>query len=575
MAPSPYAVLGVPRDATPQQIRRAYKALSLQLHPDKNPDSPTAATAFNNLTAAYDTLSQPARRAQHDRAASAAYTPRGKDDPFADADVRRAFADAVAEKMRAEAGGAGGHLAPDEGEMFESLFGRTRAGQGGGARNSGGGGGDLSGSDDPAPEDLAPWKPPDHEVDLPLTLPELFSGCVKKRRLRKQVLDPVTGSHAQVAEILTIAVRPGYRPGDKIRFAEAGDHGHGITPADVVFVISALPHPRFSLVDGSPGDLRVDVSVGLADALAGCLVRIESLAGDPIIARTTDVVTPGQVRRVRGRGMPRPAGGKEDEAGPTAADLLIHFHVVFPPALTAGEKVKIRDVFAGIDERVTAADPSPAPGVAVASAAQIDMRRTSSMFSGSAAKRSRSTHNATSSPRDSSPPHGLSASSHSPSSLLPSAAAVAAARGRAGGMSSQQRRSGIRGSGSIRSASIAAPDDANGPSSSPHRLHHHGRSRSVRGADRADRADARSSPARHTGKVPIVASDSGSSSDGRDVVRRSLSAAGSGGSGGRSAIRPGEDDDDDEILSVVGVNTMKPSKPLKKKSFFSNWMSFS
>lgn len=401
-----YEVLGVAADASPEDIRRAYKARCLSCHPDKNKNAPEAAAAFKELSQAYTTLSAAHTRAEynhqrHTRSCRSPRTPfanadmnKNDPDPFADPEFRKIFTDAVAKSCAAE-----GHPM-DSKQLFDSLFGKARA-DFIPMPQSPGPDCDTDDDDDDAevvvvdddydenndicskkhqrqksPKiETSPMKlpkAPDHEVELPLTLEELYRGCVKKRRLRKQVLDPVTSNFVERAEILTITVRPGYKPGDRIRFHEASDHSIGVTPADVVFIITQLPHHRFTL---HGQDLGVTVRIGIADALAGSLISLDLLNGDALQIRTTEVISPGHVKRIKGNGMPRPPGSAQP-----FGDLLVTFSVQFPQSLTGDEKLKVRDLFDAIEDRAAGSPP------------QVHMRRTSSMFGGSSSKRTRSSH---------------------------------------------------------------------------------------------------------------------------------------------------------------------------------------
>jgi DnaJ-class molecular chaperone len=250
-------------------------------------------------------------------------------------------------------------------------------------------------------------KAPDHEVDLPLTLEEMFCGCVKKRRLRKQVIrKPSTGESSndpsvltEAAEILTINVHPGYKPGDKIRFREASDQAPGVTPADVVFVISQIPHKRYSVM--ANGDIKVKARIGLADALAGATINLETLSGQLMQIRTTEIITPGTVKTVRGKGMPMPQSTRSNVGDEhPCRNLLVIFDVDFPKALSEDEKLKVRTLFQSFENGSLGSDSSVSSGNASGNPSVLSgdnspsMRRAASMFAGvTSPKRTRSSIN--------------------------------------------------------------------------------------------------------------------------------------------------------------------------------------
>jgi DnaJ homolog subfamily B member 4 len=326
MARDHYQVLGLSPDASPDDIRRAYRTLCLHCHPDKNQGVPNADAAFQELSDAYRTLSSAAARAEYDRMRE--YVPSSPDDPFADYAYRRHFAEALAKSVR-EAEGQ--HVDPDT--LFESLFGRARTQSAQVAPDAKQKHQEASAEDvatacttstaassttttpssrscasaaglDPGMDSATTaqagstrhdagqscnsqeWreKGPDREIELPLTLEELYAGCVKKRRLRKHVYDAQACNFVERTDLLTVTVQPGYRPGDRIRFHEASDEGIGTIPADVVYIITQLPHPRFTAV-GS--DLRLYVHVALVDALAGAVLQIETISGEVVQVRTS------------------------------------------------------------------------------------------------------------------------------------------------------------------------------------------------------------------------------------------------------------------------------------------------
>lgn len=304
-APDPYAELSIPPSASAEQIRRAYKAACLCWHPDKHPSGVARSHAearFKAIVRAYTLLSDPSSRAAHDAS-------RPTDDPFADAAYRSRFAEGFARQFARE-----GH-AVDADKLFESLFGQE----------------ERQKFDERARNWQTMEKSEDREIDLPLSLEDLYAGCIKKRRLRNT--DP------QTAVVLSIVVRPGYRPGDRVRFKDAAVED-GRRPGDVVFVLTQKPHDRFA-VDGD--HLRITMQVRLVDALAGAVVIVKGLDGKDVKVRVDDVIHPGYVHVVTGRGMPRRSS--PDQCG----DLHIAFDITFPGRVEADDRAAVRDLFARLD----------------------------------------------------------------------------------------------------------------------------------------------------------------------------------------------------------------------------------
>lgn len=312
-----YAVLGVPRDASAAAIRRAYKEKCLRVHPDKQPAGAARAAAealFKELAAAYATLSEPGLRAAHDASLGPAPS------PFADAEFQRQFAADFERKIREEGG-----VDFDGATLFDALFGERRA--------------NFKFADEPSsqPAPARREKGPDREVALPLTLAELHAGCVKRRRLHKVARSEKTGGYAKVATIMRIDIRPGYRPGDKVRFRDAGDESAERRPPDVVFIIGELPHERF---ERRGDNLHLKVAIGLEEALTGAHVAVEGIDGQTVNVVMDEVVKPGMTHTIRGAGLSR--RGAPGNRG----DLVLEFKVLFPDRLLVAEKGALRDIFA-------------------------------------------------------------------------------------------------------------------------------------------------------------------------------------------------------------------------------------
>ncbi len=154
---------------------------------------------------------------------------------------------------------------------------------------------------------------------------------------------------------MRIDIKPGYRPGDKVRFRDAGDESEERRPPDVVFVISQLSHARFTR-DGD--DLHVVVSLELAEALTGANVNVEGIDGKAVKMTLDHVVKPGSTQVVTGAGLTR--RGAPGERG----DLVVKFAVVFPERLLPSEKGMLKDVFARISAKGDVSVDAPL-GVAV------------------------------------------------------------------------------------------------------------------------------------------------------------------------------------------------------------------
>ncbi|MEA2209674.1 MAG: curved DNA-binding protein [Solirubrobacteraceae bacterium] len=266
-----YETLGVARDASTEDIRRAYRRLARENHPDVNKE-PGAEDRFKRISEAYDVLRDPDKRGRYDRLGAswraggdrsgAAGSQQGFDGNGDFGDVRVDF-------------GAG-----DFGDLFEGFFGRGRRRPGAGA--SSGEGFSMRGGD--------------QEATLELTLEEAASGG--KRRIS-------LGDGRD----FEVDVPRGVRDGQRIRLPRQGGAGAGGgEPGDLYLRVSLKPHPRFR-VDGR--DLYVDLPVAPWEAALGARVPVPTLAGSARV-NVPAGSSSGRRLRLRGQGMPAASGSPGD-----------------------------------------------------------------------------------------------------------------------------------------------------------------------------------------------------------------------------------------------------------------------
>jgi len=327
-----YEVLGVSRDAGPDEVQQAFRRLARANHPDVNKD-PGAEERFKEVNEAYQVLSDPELRKRYDR--------------FGE-DYRR-VPDDWEERVGA---GAGGVRAGPEG--FRG--GRRYSGPTGGARGYGGDfgadfgggyGGGFAGAD---LEDLlggmfggrgrgrvgrVPGA--DQEAELPLTVEEAYRGG------RRQIT--LNGPDGPRTE--TVNIPPGVTDGQRIRLAAEGGRGIGGGPAgDLYLVVRLRPHPRYR-VEGK--DIVVDLPLAPWEAALGATVPLVTPGGE------TKVVVPagsstGRRLRLRGEGMPDP--------GRRPGDLYAEVKIIVPPRLTDRERELFSELAAvsTFDPRRTGSD---------------------------------------------------------------------------------------------------------------------------------------------------------------------------------------------------------------------------
>jgi molecular chaperone DnaJ len=356
-----YEILAVDRSADGETIKKAYRKLALQYHPDRNSGSAEAEEQFKELTEAYEVLRDPDKRAAYDRYGHAGV----KGGAGAGAYGGFSFTDALEIFMR-DFGGFGG---------MEDLF-------GGRGRRSGG---------------RAVRKGPDSRVTLPLTLDEVATGVTRK--LRVEVLDPCRACHGSGAaegaapvrcttcggagevrrvqrsflgQLLSVIpcpdcggegkrierpcpacggagvergtreievkVPPGVSTGDYLTLrGEGSAGGRGGPRGDVLVVLEVEEDERF-MRDGA--DLIYELPITFSQAALGAELEVPTIGGTARV-RVAPGTQSGRLLRMRGRGLPHlQAGGRRDARG----DLIIRVHVWTPTELNAAQEALFRQL---------------------------------------------------------------------------------------------------------------------------------------------------------------------------------------------------------------------------------------
>ena len=311
MATDLYKELGVAKGASPDEIKKVYKKLAGQLHPDKNPGDQKVEARFKAVNRAYQVLKDPEKRRLYDDFGEESL--REGFNPAA----ARAYRDAAqaAGARRARGGGinfedlAGGRESAGFGDLFGDLFGGSRGARRGGA---------VKGSDVAS------------EVAID------FVSAIRGAELRLRLQDG--------GEEVTVRVPPGAGEGDKVRVA-----GHGAPspmggpPGDLLITVRVNPHPFFER-DGL--DLYLNLPITVGEAHRGAKVRVPTPDG-PVTLTVPKHAQSGQEARLKGKGVKR--AGKQ-------GDLYARFLIKLPAldgeeierAVTTLEDAMAGDVRAGI-----------------------------------------------------------------------------------------------------------------------------------------------------------------------------------------------------------------------------------
>jgi len=171
--------------------------------------------------------------------------------------------------------------------------------------------------------------------ELPLSLEEFYSGCTKKLKVTRNILD-ASRNKLPAEKILTIDVKPGFKKGTKITFEKEGDEAPGMVPADIIFELAEKPHPFFTR-DGD--DLVYGAEISLKQALTGFDITIPTLDKRNLKVEVRDVVSPNYKKVIPNEGMPI-----SKTNGTRKGNLIVNFKVTYPVRLTEEQKKAIKQV---------------------------------------------------------------------------------------------------------------------------------------------------------------------------------------------------------------------------------------
>ncbi|HSC86733.1 MAG TPA: J domain-containing protein [Polyangiaceae bacterium] len=274
MASDYYGELGVSKTASPDEIKKAFKKLAAELHPDKNQGKPGIEDRFKRVNQAYQALRDEKKRALYDE--------------FGDEGLREGFDANMARAYRNRRGpsgsGFGGFDSEDLGGGFGDLFGDLF---GGGRRSR------------------RPRQAPDAESEISI-----------------EFLSAVRGAELELAlsggRTVKVRIPAGADDGDKVRVKGAGTPGApGQLAGDLILTLRVKTHPSFER-DGL--DLTLDVPINIAEAYFGAKIEVPTLDGS-VTLKVPVGTQSGQVLRLRGKGIQR---------GDKVGDLFARFLIRLP-----------------------------------------------------------------------------------------------------------------------------------------------------------------------------------------------------------------------------------------------------
>ncbi len=284
-----YEILGVPRSASDADIKKAFRKLAREFHPDVARDKKKAEEKFKEINEAYEVLSDPAKRKRYDELgadwkAGAEFRPPPGWETFTGGRGFRGTGSA-GQEYEFHFGGTGFS------DFFEQLFGSMGRGGMGGARGFGGAGGFEE-------RDFAA-RGRDIEGDLMVTLDEVVRGSVRSVSVR----------HNSHTETYQVKIPAGVAEGQRLRVAGRGEAGSGGGAAgDLYLRVRLAKHPDFQ-VDGH--NLSYEAELTPWEAVLGTNISVPTL-GDRVNIKIPPGTQNGQKLRVRGRGLPSRDGAHGD-----------------------------------------------------------------------------------------------------------------------------------------------------------------------------------------------------------------------------------------------------------------------
>ena len=308
-----YKILGVSEKASTDEIKKAYRKLAMQYHPDRNPGDKKAEDKFKEINEANEVLSDPEKRARYDQISNQ-YTSwqqsGGQPGSFRWEDLFNGGG----------AGGFGGGQSRvevhDLNEMFGDMGGfsdffRTFFGGGGGQRYSQSTGRPRSGR-------TAQRQPQSYQQEITISLTEAFTGA-------KRMLD-INGSRKEVK------IPAGVKTGTKVRVA--GVVGNGKAAGDLYLIVNVAADPRF---ERRGDDLYTEKTIDMYTALLGGEIEVDTLSGK-VLLKIPAGTQPGQLFRLGGKGMPLLK--HKDKYG----NLLVKVNVTLPKKLSAEQKKRFEEL---------------------------------------------------------------------------------------------------------------------------------------------------------------------------------------------------------------------------------------
>lgn len=352
-----YQILGVPKTANNEELKKAYRKLALKFHPDKNKE-PGSEEKFKEISEAYEVLSDEEKRKIYDQFGEEGL--KGGPPPsssngknfgnfnfggqngsfktftFTNGDAFNTFSRAFGDEMEGLGDFAnlfgGFNTSRSRGGTHPNIFNFSSQGMGEPMEFD-----DYNGMSN-FQQQRKHQKVQDEPIhkELCLTLEEIMNGCTKKMKITRQVVNPDQKSVRLEEKILSINVKKGWKEGTKITFKQEGDQKPGCIPADIIFTIKDKEH-RYYKRDKN-NNLIFKKRIKLRDALCGETIIVPTITGSTKQMNIDGILRPGDTRIIYGEGLPLP------KMPIRRADMIVEFDIDFPATLSGSQKEVLRNI---------------------------------------------------------------------------------------------------------------------------------------------------------------------------------------------------------------------------------------
>ncbi len=314
-----YQTLGVTKNSSQDEIKKAYRKLAMQYHPDKNQGNKAAEEKFKEISEAYETLSDTEKKSQYDL-----FGHSGPQGPFSDGFQGRSQQRGGPSFGSSRSGfGQGPDINDLFGDLFSDVFGPNSR-----QNNS-----DSFGATKNKKSSQGSQKGSDLRYTLTISFEEAASGCDKVITFMRQ------NGHKEDSAKLSVTVPPGVKDGQRLKLSEEGDRPTRGIAGDLYVIIALQDHVLFKRDDN---DLVLDLPVKYTEAMLGAEVEIPTLTGKAQIKIPSGIYS-GQTLRLKGKGFPR-------IGGIGSGDMLVRLVIDTPQKINSRQQEIVEELHRYNDE---------------------------------------------------------------------------------------------------------------------------------------------------------------------------------------------------------------------------------